>query len=65
MTDDRLARVALSRLVEPGNLAVAAAVEERGPVAVWEALRTGVAARRVQRHERGRCRPRRRPRPAA
>ena len=41
MSDDRLARVALSRLVEPGNPAVAAAVEARGAVAVWEAVRSG------------------------
>ncbi len=41
MSDERLARVALSRLVEPGNPAVWEAVAERGPVATWEAVRTG------------------------
>jgi DNA processing protein len=41
MSDDRLARVALSRLVEPGNPAVWEAVAERGPVATWDAVRTG------------------------
>jgi DNA processing protein len=38
---ERTARLALSRVVEPGSQAVHAAVAGRGPVAVWEALRDG------------------------
>jgi DNA processing protein len=43
MSDGRLARVALSRVVEPGNPAIWAAVQERGPEDVWAALRAGTA----------------------
>ena len=39
--EDRLARVALSRVVEPGSRRVAAAVTRYGPAVVWEALRSG------------------------
>jgi DNA processing protein len=39
--DDRLARLALSRLCEPGTWPVHAAVQKHGAVAVWEALRAG------------------------
>ena len=41
MSDDRLARVALSRLVEPGHRGVWRAVQELGPIAVWHGLRDG------------------------
>lgn len=40
-SDDALARLALSRLVEPGSWPVHAAVQRFGAVAVWEALRAG------------------------
>jgi DNA processing protein len=39
--DDRRARVALSRVCEPGLPALATAVEQRGAVEVWDALRAG------------------------
>lgn len=39
--DDRVARLALSRLCEPGTWPVHAAVQLYGAVAVWDALRTG------------------------
>jgi DNA processing protein len=39
--DDRLARLALSRLVEPGSWPLFAAVRQAGAVAVWDALRRG------------------------
>jgi DNA processing protein len=39
--DDRLARVALSRVVEPGHRAVARALETRPAAEVWEAVRSG------------------------
>jgi DNA processing protein len=38
---ERAARVGLSRLVEPGSQVVHAAVQERGAVEVWQALRSG------------------------
>jgi DNA processing protein len=41
MSDDRLARLALSRLVEPGTWPVHDAVQALGAVAVWDALRAG------------------------
>jgi DNA processing protein len=41
MDDDRLARLALSRLVEPGTWPVYDAVQREGAVAVWDALRAG------------------------
>ncbi|HUR52258.1 MAG TPA: DNA-processing protein DprA [Mycobacteriales bacterium] len=41
--EDRLARVALSRVVEPGSRAVARALERMPAAAVWEDLRRGVA----------------------
>jgi DNA processing protein len=37
--EERVARVALSRIVEPGSRSVYLAVGEHGPVAVWQALR--------------------------
>ena len=39
--DDRMARLALSRVCEPGRWAVHSAVEAMGAVQVWDALRTG------------------------
>ncbi len=39
--EERRALVGLSRVVEPGSRAVVLAVADRGPVAVWEALRHG------------------------
>ncbi len=39
--DDRLARLALSRLVEPGSWPLFEAVRQAGAMAVWEALRRG------------------------
>lgn len=42
MDDDRLARLALSRLCEPGAWSVHAAVSQHGAIAVWQALRAGV-----------------------
>jgi len=41
VTDDRLARVALSRLVEPGHRGVWLAVEQLGSLAIWHGLRDG------------------------
>ncbi|MCW2572830.1 MAG: protecting protein DprA [Frankiales bacterium] len=41
MSDDQLARLALSRLVEPGQWPVYDAVQRFGAVAVWDALRAG------------------------
>jgi DNA processing protein len=41
MDDDTLARLALSRLVEPGTWPVHDAVQRYGAVAVWDALRAG------------------------
>jgi DNA processing protein len=41
MDDDVLARLALSRLVEPGQWPVYDAVQRYGAVAVWDALRAG------------------------
>ena len=43
MTDDRLARVALSRLVEPGHRGVWQAAGDLGPVTVWRGLRDGTS----------------------
>jgi DNA processing protein len=45
--DDRAARVALSRVCEPGLRTVAAAVEERGAAEVWEVLRAGRPVRGI------------------
>ncbi len=42
MTTVRLALAGLSRIAEPGDPAVWRAVQARGPVEVWEALRAGV-----------------------
>jgi DNA processing protein len=44
---ERLARAGLSRIAEPGNAAVAAAVAAVGAVEVWEALRRGVPVGQV------------------
>lgn len=44
---DRAARAALSRVAEPGDRAVAAAVDAVGAVEVWEALRRGVPVGRI------------------
>jgi DNA processing protein len=41
--EDRLARVALSRVVEPGSRAVALALQRMPAAQVWEDLRSGVA----------------------
>ena len=41
MDDNALARLALSRLVEPGTWPVHDAVQRYGAVAVWDALRAG------------------------
>ena len=49
MTDDRLARVTLSRIVEPGNWAVWTAAEQRGPVEVVRVLSAGGALPGVSR----------------
>ena len=38
---ERLARAALARVLEPGRRDVFAAVAQHGPVAVWDAVRTG------------------------
>lgn len=43
-SEERLARVGLSRIVEPGHPKVYAAVQEAGAVEVWNALRRGMAA---------------------
>lgn len=40
--DDRLARLALSRLLEPGSWPVHEAVQALGAAAVWDAVRAGV-----------------------
>ncbi len=45
--EERLARLALARVVEPGNRAVAAALERLPAAAVWEDLRRGVAPEHV------------------
>jgi DNA processing protein len=45
--DDRTARAGLSRIAEPGDAAVARAVQEHGAVEVWQALRQGIAIGRV------------------
>jgi DNA processing protein len=42
MDDDRLARLALSRLCEPGGWALHDAVDRYGAVSVWDALRAGL-----------------------
>jgi DNA processing protein len=47
VTTDREARAGLSRIAEPGDAAVAAAVRTAGAVEVWEALRRGVPVGRV------------------
>ena len=48
MTDeDRIARAGLSRVTEPGDPAVAAAVARLGAVEVWQALRQGVPVGQV------------------
>lgn len=44
---DREARAGLSRIAEPGDVDVAAAVRSAGAVEVWEALRRGVPVGRV------------------
>ena len=41
MDDNALARLALSRLVEPGTWPVYEAVQKHGALAVWDALRAG------------------------
>ena len=41
MSGDRLARVALARVAEPGSIAVSAAIEAYGAEAVWAAVRQG------------------------
>lgn len=41
LDDERLARVALSRVVEPGHAGIWSAVEEIGPVEVWGTLCAG------------------------
>ena len=43
MSDERLARVALSRVTEPGHLAIWAAVESVGAAPVWASLRRGAS----------------------
>jgi DNA processing protein len=43
MDDDRLARLALSRLCEPGGWALHDTVMEHGAVSVWDAMRTGLS----------------------
>lgn len=45
--EERLARLALARVVEPGNRAVAAALEQLPAHAVWTDLRRGVAHDRL------------------
>jgi DNA processing protein len=45
--EDRLARVALSRVVEPGSRAVARALERLSAAEVWEDLRRGVPVERL------------------
>jgi DNA processing protein len=45
--EDRLARVALSRVVEPGNRSVARALEVHSASEVWADLRRGVALDRL------------------
>lgn len=45
MTDDRLARLALSRLGEPGNLRLTALVAEAGAVRIYDELLAGRDAR--------------------
>jgi DNA processing protein len=47
VTTDREARAGLSRIAEPGDAAVAAAVRTAGALEVWEALRRGVPVGRV------------------
>jgi DNA processing protein len=42
--EERLARIGLSRIVEPGHPKVYAAVQQAGAVEVWRALRQGLAA---------------------
>jgi len=44
---ERVARAGLSRIAEPGDLAVYQAVQAVGPVDVWEALRQGVPVGQV------------------
>jgi DNA processing protein len=41
--EERLARVALSRVVEPGHRAVATALERRPAAEVWDAIRSGAS----------------------
>lgn len=45
--EERLARLALARVVEPGNRAVAAVLEKLPATAVWEDLRRGVGPDRL------------------
>lgn len=45
--DDRIARAGLTRIAEPGDPAVAAAVARLGAVEVWQALRQGVPVGQV------------------
>lgn len=45
--EEQLARAGLSRIAEPGDVAVHAAVRSVGAVEVWEALRRGVPVGRV------------------
>jgi DNA processing protein len=47
VTSDREARAGLSRITEPGDAAVAAAVRSAGAVEVWDALRRGVPVGQV------------------
>ena len=46
-TAEQLARAGLSRIAEPGDVAIHAAVRSVGAVEVWEALRRGVPVGRV------------------
>ena len=45
--EERLARIAISRLVEPGTAAVSAAIARVGPVEVWNGLRQGLPPRPI------------------
>jgi DNA processing protein len=48
--EERLARVGLSRVVEPGNRAVARALEQAPATDVWEAVRTGAGLDQLGQH---------------
>lgn len=47
MSAERQARAGLTRIAEPGDPAVSAAIERYGAVAVWQALRAGTPVGRV------------------